>query len=1261
MKLGLFALAWFAGASLASSQGLNETRYDQSQENAEDAAAFCAIAANLNRPFCLYEDKEFVDSAFYEALSKRPSAMSTGFSQDSFCDNEPQLCSSSYTATNTVAATKSSLEAYANNAFSGFSSLGFASHPGQRRRRLADEVTEMKSRISSIKEEMTDFAVLLEDSVDDIFTVVDTHFGSNVVGFIPPRTYVVHIRPANVSSIADASAEIKGIFPMPGWIKERPMDCNEESVDCNVAYVSLSNQIVSVKETVALAKNMQEGLVTAGYAVTVKVTSLHNLRVYPSTVGAPLPYSSVSALIAGFSNIDQVTPRRRYKLYGWLSNEGMLSNYDDRTFGPGFGFDKTSELYKHWTNGLDGTGQTVSVSDTGVKHSNCYFHDTGKSTPINKEDMSHRKIVGYFAHADADVSEQGRSDHGTHVAGSIMGHKEGTAVGSEENGIAPHAKLSFYDIVLTSGNFKVPDSLGNDYFNWAKTKTNAYISSNSWGSAYAGYSDSAKDIDDYVFKNDDFLVLFAAGNSGSQGLQSLGEPATNKNGIAIGASQRYKYESNALSDYSSRGPTLDGRMKPDIVGIGSPVNAADSIGTGSCPTTDMSGTSMATPMTAGIAALARQYLEEGYYPTGVKTNANKMLPTAALLKAMLINSAVPLAKIRRNDECSVDLGKVPSVYQGYGRVTLDRILRFPGNAAGFGLDLKNRESVTKAAPKTYYPSFDPEKDGNLRVTLVWTDPPGSTQAAKVLVNDLDLKLEVGGQTYYPNGGNTKDTMNNVEQIVFKPTGQKKGDFKITVTASTLGQGTSQNFALVISGGKHTEVVATRPCTSDVCASMSARSRERNQYNQNGKGTVWDCYIESSGGGFKRTCPNNCALKYDFGWSPWSPCDPATKKESRTIACIDDAWRPKPYVDSTCTNEGKTKPGTTSEERSCAPVCSPVVNCRYTAWSCGSCSATAAGASTGTQTCTRTKINDASCGGTCADTSTSKTQSCTPGCTPKSCVMSSWTCPQGTCTGTRTCTRTKTTPESCGGQCTDSNTTKTENCPGTGTGGGADNAGGGDSTDVNTDPEDASDDATKDPQFLIICAAAGAALVALVIGFFVYKKRQNSNLPAGWTAVKDLESGKTYYQNQFGKTQWEKPMAPKARKAPRVKSKRRGKKAGKWDEYLNEDGESYWVNSKTGESTWDKPTCEHDWRKSRFVQSTPRNGWMEFTSDDGEKYWHNAQTGETSWEPQGGPITNYSNPMAMGEGPPIPASGLPDGWTRQQWTFYGEAYLRGEYD
>lgn len=99
--------------------------------------------------------------------------------------------------------------------------------------------------------------------------------------------------------------------------------------------------------------------------------------------------------------------------------------------------------------GLDGTGQVVSLSDTGIDTDNCYFRDSRRDVQKQRSnwfDLSIRKVVQYFPGSDAVDQARG---HGTHVASTIAGRKSTDGrneVDGEADGVARAAKLAFYDI-----------------------------------------------------------------------------------------------------------------------------------------------------------------------------------------------------------------------------------------------------------------------------------------------------------------------------------------------------------------------------------------------------------------------------------------------------------------------------------------------------------------------------------------------------------------------------------------------------------------------------------------------------------------------------------------------------------------------------------------------------------------------------------------------------------------------------------------------
>ncbi len=140
---------------------------------------------------------------------------------------------------------------------------------------------------------------------------------------------------------------------------------------------------------------------------------------------------------------------------------------------------------------------------------------------------------------------------------------------------------------------------------------------------------------------------------------------------------------NNLGDLSSWGPTDDGRIKPDVVFPGQSINSAANdfdITTNNCGVRGMGGTSMASPGVVGLSLQIREYLMDGWYPTGSPVPANGFTPTAALLKAMLVNSSVSI---------DFDNGGQPTVIpeppQGWGRPLLDNVLHISrASSASFG-------------------------------------------------------------------------------------------------------------------------------------------------------------------------------------------------------------------------------------------------------------------------------------------------------------------------------------------------------------------------------------------------------------------------------------------------------------------------------------------------------------------------------------------------------------------------------------------------
>ena len=339
--------------------------------------------------------------------------------------------------------------------------------------------------------------------------------------------------------------------------------------------------------------------------------------------------------------------------------------------------------------------------------------------------------------------------------------------------------------------------------------------------------------------NDDFLILVAAGNSGDDTNvggnnfnipNTVGTPATAKNILSVGATQSgptdiapylganpdkgFEY----LASFSSRGPTADGRTKPDVVAPGYFIKSAYArMGTvGGSDTGYMAGTSMATPVTSGSAALVRDYFAQGFYPTGTKVSANAMNPSGALVKAVIINGAMPMLGSQNDDSG----GTVVSVTeydanQNFGRVQLNKALPLADNN-DIQMFVSDGVSLSQAQSEVYTLNIDTSSctSSELRLTLVWTDPAASVSCSKCVYNDLDLlvqKSSTGSTNYYPNTpGNarkSRDSVNNAERVRISVSNGET--VTATVTARSIASGSKQKFAFVASGciaGEEDEVV-----------------------------------------------------------------------------------------------------------------------------------------------------------------------------------------------------------------------------------------------------------------------------------------------------------------------------------------------------------------------------------------------------------------------------------------------------------------------
>ncbi len=457
-----------------------------------------------------------------------------------------------------------------------------------------------------------------------------------------------------------------------------------------------------------------------------------------------------------------------------------------------------------WDEGITGEGQILATLDSGIRTSHNFFRDP--SVPITDfgDYPNHRKIIAYQKPAydpDGVITFGDEIGHGTHTAGSVLGNDQPVGGSSVNIGMAPDARIYFLDGggggggIIHAVSLEYSFSIAYD----GNSAGGARIISNSWGSQTTrAYDKSCVESDQTMWNRPDYLVMFSAGNNPPS--TYTGSPANAKNVIAVGGCMNGT-AANFYWSGSSQGPTNDGRIRPDIVAPGKDVTSSHN--SGDAAEVTWSGTSMAAPTAAGNAGLIRQYFTDGWYPSGSPSSQSGFNPSAALLKAMMINSV-------ETDFPSIE-DRVPSNRIGWGRPKLNNVLYFPGDArklAVVDFDEGLETGYQFLGKVNVAGSGEP-----IRITLNWTDYPGELYAFPALVNDLNLEVvSPSGKVYRGNNfsdnvsveGGDFDTKNPVENVFVNS--PETGEWEIHVHANNVPAG-PQPFALVVTGELSTLISA----------------------------------------------------------------------------------------------------------------------------------------------------------------------------------------------------------------------------------------------------------------------------------------------------------------------------------------------------------------------------------------------------------------------------------------------------------------------
>ena len=590
------------------------------------------------------------------------------------------------------------------------------------------------------------WVVAFEGSADEVARATIESAGGRIAGFVPSNSYLVRADAKAARAITAGQAIRRVDLYQPEWKLAPEIDRAKLRTDTDAR----------------LEVEIWDGADPHAAAARVRALGVDVLRVddLPG-IRRLLVRAQPEALdaIAALSEVEWLepapTPTLRNDTVRWIiqSNNSVTM---------------ATPLFDH---GLLGQGEIIGHIDAPPFIASCFFADTTDNTP----GPNHRKIVGYRR------VNPGGDQHGSNTAGIAAG--ENFDLGAPQwRGQAPKARLShssFYD--LTNSNLAQFLTLAH--------ADGARVHTNSWGDDFTtAYTAWCVDIDTFSRLNEDDLVVFAVVN----GLGTLKSPENAKNCLAVGASGTAPNQANRVS--GGAGPTADGRRKPEVYAPGQSVRTATP---GTCETTLVTlGTSYACPAVAGGAALIRQYYRRGFWPTGRPWPSNEFIPTGALVKATVINSAVDMTGVPG----------YPSNAEGWGRILLDDALYFDGDARRLWVrDVRHAEGLATGQVDEWHVRVESAAEP-LKITMAFMDQPASLGAAITPINNLDLEV-VGPSGFYRGNvfdalvgqsiaGGTADALNDVERVIL--TTPVVGDWTIRVRGTAVPMG-PQGYAIVVNG------------------------------------------------------------------------------------------------------------------------------------------------------------------------------------------------------------------------------------------------------------------------------------------------------------------------------------------------------------------------------------------------------------------------------------------------------------------------------
>lgn len=464
---------------------------------------------------------------------------------------------------------------------------------------------------------------------------------------------------------------------------------------------------------------------------------------------------------------------------------------------------RSNTLATDYSGGLkfDGTGITLMLQD-------------------NSRLDQHIDYTGRFTN-DGSATQSG--DHGEHCGGIIA------AAGNLDpkgRGMAHGAEVLVYSSNNNNYN-SVPALVISD---------DLTITSKSYGNgSNAGYTALARQLDQQIRADPELIHVFSAGNSGSGWSTITGGHKQGKNVVAVGNVT----EIDVISNSSSRGPALDGRIKPDICAVGTNVYATNDPNN----YVNKTGTSMACPGVAGTLA----QLYHGYKAANGGVN-----PNSALIKAAVLNTGE-------------DLGNVgPDFTYGWGRINARRAYEIINNNNYIN------STISQGANNTHSITV-PAGTSQLRIMVYWSDYEGAASASPALVNNINMQVIDPSVTSFDpwvlnpsiqNGVAIRgiDNLNNMEQVTIDS--PIAGSYAVNIAGAAIPQGPQEYF--VVYEFIQDEVVLTYPIGGEGFNPGTQETIRWDSYGSNGSFHLE--YSTDNGGTWNTIIASVMSTRRYFNWS-----------------------------------------------------------------------------------------------------------------------------------------------------------------------------------------------------------------------------------------------------------------------------------------------------------------------------------------------------------------------------------------------------------